>query len=127
MSNKKPSEMIGGAYYQLDILKEKILKIEEENKKLARENTKLRQEIEMLSPPRKQDDDKPQIGDKYIIEIESHMTNKHGDLYGIKGFNALVFDKNGLDRLEKLADEYTIAGWWTPRMPVTDDEDATFF
>ena len=45
-------------------------------------------------------------GDKFIIEIESLFEN--GDLskppiclYRIKGFNSLVFDASGLDRLEK--------------------------
>lgn len=41
------------------------------------------------------------IGDKYIIEIDSHMTNKHEDLYGIKELESLVFDQNGLDKLEE--------------------------
>ena len=45
-------------------------------------------------------------GDKFIIEIESEYldpeisaTPKY--LYRIKGFNSLVFDKNGLDKLQK--------------------------
>ena len=42
------------------------------------------------------------IGDKYVIEIDSHMTRKGGDLYGIKGFRSLVFDENGLRKLEPL-------------------------
>ena len=37
-------------------------------------------------------------GDKFIIEIEGQI----GNLYKIKGFNALVFDNNGLDRLGRL-------------------------
>lgn len=41
------------------------------------------------------------VGDKFIIEIDSVMTNKKGALYGINGFNSLVFDEKGLDRLEK--------------------------
>ena len=58
---------------------------------------------------------KPKIGDKFIIEIDSHMTNKNGDLYGIKGFRSLVFDQNGLDKLtpyimdEAYAEGYTLA------------------
>ena len=42
------------------------------------------------------------VGDKFIIEIDSVMTNKNGTLYGIKGFNSLVFDEYGLGRLAKL-------------------------
>ena len=44
------------------------------------------------------------IGDKFIIEIESVMTNKNGKLYGIKGFRTLVFDDEGLKRLTKAND-----------------------
>lgn len=42
------------------------------------------------------------IGDKFVIEvdeIEWHPTK--GNRYWIKGFNTLVFDDNGLKRLEK--------------------------
>jgi hypothetical protein len=35
---------------------------------------------------------------KYIIEVDD---NAVGGLFKVKGFNALVFDKNGLDRLQK--------------------------
>lgn len=42
------------------------------------------------------------IGDKFIIEIESCLKCKDGDLYKIKGFNALVFDNHGLKRLERV-------------------------
>lgn len=42
------------------------------------------------------------VGDRFIIEIDSVMTNKHGTLYGIKGFNSLVFDGEGLRRLQKV-------------------------
>lgn len=42
------------------------------------------------------------IGDKFIIEIDSVMTNKNGTLYGIKEFKSLVFDDYGLEQLEKL-------------------------
>ena len=116
-------QVLKDAYDQLDIIKEEIINLEKEYQRLKRQEF-----IDAVKSIKAQNhSEPPQIGDKYIIEIESHMTNKHGDLYGIKGFNALVFDKNGLDRLEKLADQYTIAGYWTPRMPVTDDEDTTFF
>ena len=42
------------------------------------------------------------VGDKFIIEVgevEWHPTK--GNRYWIKGFNTLVFDDNGLKRLEK--------------------------
>ena len=42
------------------------------------------------------------IGDEFIIEIDSVMTNKKGTLYGIKGFKSLVFDDYGLEQLQKI-------------------------
>lgn len=55
---------------------------------------------------------KYKVGDKFIIEIAEVYENVLNDidvfdaatsepLYRIKGFNSLVFDKNGLDKLEK--------------------------
>ena len=55
------------------------------------------------------------VGDKFIIEIESVYGKLNGNefsedeeylrgnprLYTIKGFNSLVFDEDGLNRLEK--------------------------
>ena len=41
------------------------------------------------------------IGDKFVIEIGRIAFNQGEPLYRIKGFNTLVFDDNGLDRLEK--------------------------
>lgn len=48
------------------------------------------------------------VGDKFIIEISEVLKSKvaymaYGceNLYRIKGFNSLVFDDNGLSRLEK--------------------------
>lgn len=107
MSNKKASLMIKGVYDQLDILKRKIEGLEAENKELTRSNYRLRNfiaewiDVEIRGAERTQTGE-PQIGDMYIIEIGSHMTNKNGDLYLIKGFNSLVFDKNGLAKLKKL-------------------------
>lgn len=51
------------------------------------------------------------IGDKFVIEIcwTTHSVDAKGKpitLYAINGFNTLVFDKNGLDRLEKLDSDY---------------------
>ena len=44
-------------------------------------------------------------GDKFVIEIDSVMTNKNGTLYGIKGFKSLVFDDYGLEQLERIPGE----------------------
>lgn len=42
-------------------------------------------------------------GDKFVIEIDKELgTNENGSIYKIKGFNALVFDDFGLDKLEKI-------------------------
>ena len=58
---------------------------------------------------------KYKVGDKFIIEIEKiYESSLKGidvfedmeePLYKIKGFNSLVFDTNGLDRLEEVADK----------------------
>lgn len=59
------------------------------------------------------------VGDKFIIEIAEVYENVLSDvdvfeattsepLYRIKGFNSLVFDKNGLDKLEKLKESLPI-------------------
>lgn len=42
-------------------------------------------------------------GDKFVIEIGEVLkgTDNGAKLYRIKGFNSLVFDKNGIDKLEK--------------------------
>lgn len=56
------------------------------------------------------------VGDKFIIEIGEEyyykeptetieQINSPGILYRIKDFNSLVFDENGLDRLEKYEDD----------------------
>ena len=43
------------------------------------------------------------MGKKYIIELcEKPMKNESGnDIWRVKGFNTLVFDQNGLDKLEE--------------------------
>lgn len=46
------------------------------------------------------------IGDKFVIEIDSVMTNKNGTLYGIKGFKSLVFDDYGLEQLERIPGKF---------------------
>lgn len=53
------------------------------------------------------------IGDKYIIEVEevyipaddSKDCNSPSKLYRIKGFNSLVFDENGLSKIERADEE----------------------
>ena len=53
------------------------------------------------------------IGDKYLLEVESIYTdvnNPNKRLYKMKGFNSLVFDENGIEKLEeyyKTREEYT--------------------
>ena len=43
-------------------------------------------------------------GDKFVMEIDNVIVDEEGEvlLYTIKGFNALVFDQYGLDRLSRL-------------------------
>ena len=43
------------------------------------------------------------MGKKYVIELcEKPMKNENGnDIWRVKGFNTLVFDQNGLDKLEE--------------------------
>lgn len=59
---------------------------------------------------------KYKVGDKFIIEIAEVYENvlsgvdvfeaaTSEPLYRIKGFNSLVFDKNGLDKLEEISDK----------------------
>lgn len=48
------------------------------------------------------------VGDKFIVEIESIYNEKLKELYKVKGFNALVFDDNGLDKLQKINPEFKI-------------------
>lgn len=50
------------------------------------------------------------VGDKFEIEIaEAYKSDCPWsdaiDLYRIKGFNSLVFDKNGLDKLKKIEEK----------------------
>ena len=43
------------------------------------------------------------MGKKYVIEIAEEFTgDKSEKLYRVKGFNSLVFDQNGLDKLKPL-------------------------
>lgn len=45
------------------------------------------------------------IGDKFVIEIDSVMINKHGTSYGIKGFEPLLLKEYDLERLERIPGE----------------------
>ena len=45
------------------------------------------------------------MASKFVIEIEEQFTGQDGNkLYRVKGFNSLVFDEEGLKRLETVAD-----------------------
>ena len=44
---------------------------------------------------------KHKVGDRFVIEIDSVMTNHKGTLYGIRGFTSLVMTDLGLEQLEK--------------------------
>ena len=46
------------------------------------------------------------IGDKFVIEIDSVMTNKNGTLYGIKGFKSMVFTDCELEQLERIPGKF---------------------
>ena len=49
------------------------------------------------------------MGKKYIIELcEKPMKNENGeDIWRVKGFNTLVFDQIGLDKLEEYVEPVT--------------------
>lgn len=47
-----------------------------------------------------------EVGERYIIEISDVIATNNGNIAKIKGFNALVFDENGLDKLEKAESYY---------------------
>ena len=42
------------------------------------------------------------VGDKFIIELDSKMTNKYGVLYAIKGVHTIFIFEEDLDTLEKV-------------------------
>lgn len=59
---------------------------------------------------------KYKVGDKFIIEIDEEFCNGNYGvkrLYKAKGFNSLVFDENGLDKLQKL----------NPKLKIEDIDD----
>lgn len=44
------------------------------------------------------------VGDKFVLEVESvfcDQSDRNTKLYKMKGFNSLVFDENGIEKLEK--------------------------
>lgn len=47
-----------------------------------------------------------EVGERYIIEISDVITTNNGNLAKIKGFNTLVFDENGLNKLEPYEIDY---------------------
>lgn len=59
------------------------------------------------------------VGDKFVIEIGEvfnngltfESDNTPCELYRIKGFNSLVFDKNGLNKLKKLEKAEVSVDW----------------
>ena len=59
------------------------------------------------------------VGDKFVIEIGEVFVNglsfendsKPCELYRIKGFNSLVFDESGLDKLKKLEKSEVCVDW----------------
>ena len=72
-------------------------------------------------------------GDNYIIEIEEVIGSDSNPLAKIKGFNALVFDQNGLDKLIKLdkilRDEYNLGyeqGLKDADAKMADEEESPF-
>lgn len=50
------------------------------------------------------------VGDKFILEIVDVHNGESSDkkLYRMKGFNSLVFDDNGLRKLEKVEKEIVV-------------------
>lgn len=54
-------------------------------------------------------------GDQFVIEIDDVLTDSNNErVYKIKGFRALVFDDNGLDRLKKVGASSPVDKtiWW---------------
>ena len=51
-----------------------------------------------------------EVGERYIIEISDVIATNNGNIAKIKGFNALVFDERGLDKLERLSTDYIDRG-----------------
>ena len=72
-----------------------------------------------------------ELGDKYIIEIDRYgMLGDDRDrnkncLYGIKGFNSLVFDYEGIRRLRKIDNEICIEHLQRDGWMADHDEEIT--
>ena len=41
------------------------------------------------------------VGDKFLIEVEEVYESERDELYRIKGFNSLVFDEQGIRKLQR--------------------------
>lgn len=65
------------------------------------------------------------MGKKYVIELcDKPMKNENGgDLWRVKGFNALVFDQNGLDKLEEYKETH---GFKVGDICKTENSDSNF-
>ena len=51
------------------------------------------------------------VGDKFVIEVDRVFTDDNGNkLYRIKGFNSLVFDENGIEKLVKSKPQISTEG-----------------
>lgn len=65
------------------------------------------------------------MGKKYIIELcDKPMKNENGeDIWRVKGFNTLVFDQIGLDKLEEYKEpaghKFEVGDVCTPNTPST--------
>lgn len=58
-----------------------------------------------------------QKGDRFVVEVSDVITDSNGKQYAkIKGFNTLMFDDQGINKLEKFE--------WTPKFVDADSEMA---
>lgn len=70
------------------------------------------------------------MGKKYIIELcdKPMKTENGGDIWRVKGFNTLVFDQNGLDKLEEYAEDSKYKeGWADGYNTARKKYDVSFF
>lgn len=59
------------------------------------------------------------VGDKFEIEIDSEFVDENdNELYRIKGFNSLVFDEKGLNKLKRIGEHQNIKGVKASELPV---------
>ena len=65
------------------------------------------------------------VGEKYIIEIEEVIRrNGAPQIARVKGFNALVFDKYGLEKLEPYDEEKVYRKGYEDGMKAMQEQDA---